>query len=79
MYFSKTKAGLSYKIRRRKLISSTSTDEDQILLDENEISKGHDQTVVAAVEPSPCHEVVIHLSLYLSNYLYIYLSIYVCI
>ena len=53
MYYSRTQTGLAYKIRCRKLEGV-----EQIVLDENEVGKGHEYSVVSSVEPSPDHTLV---------------------
>ena len=53
MYYSRTETGLAYKIRCRRLDGV-----EQVVLDENEVGKGHEYSVVSSVEPSPDHSLV---------------------
>jgi oligopeptidase B len=59
-YYSRNVKGLAYKIHCRKALAEKGQPEgaEEVVLDENEVAKGHEQSVVACLEMSPCHRFV---------------------
>ena len=59
-YYSRTVQGLAYKIHCRKQASpekeKASNQEEEVILDENEVAKGFEYTVVTDIETSPTHQ-----------------------
>ncbi|DBA01760.1 TPA: hypothetical protein N0F65_010170 [Lagenidium giganteum] len=64
LYYTRTEKGSSYTFHCRKAKkgdSSTSSAREEMLLDENEIAKGHNHCEVANVRPSPDHRFLAYM------------------
>lgn len=55
LYYSKTVKGLAYKIHCRRLAFGGP---EEVVLDENEVAKGHEYSDVGSWEPSPSHRLL---------------------
>jgi oligopeptidase B len=55
LYYSKTVKGLSYKIHCRRLAFGGP---EEVILDENDVAKGHEYSDVGSWEPSPSHRLL---------------------
>lgn len=54
-YYTRTVQGLSYKIHCRKPVTGGP---EEVILDENEVAKGHEYCDVSGIVPSPGHDLL---------------------
>ena len=58
LYYARTIEGKSYKIHCRKAKSEGSGACEQVILDENEVAKGQEYSVVGAIQVCPSHRIL---------------------